>query len=162
MFSFKAYFWNNDVYINEKNKYTANEILTAYLNTNYLSKAEDYLYELKNLHRKLLISKDINYSYYEHYNDNVKDALSIFGKINVWLEKLPPYNKILPRLIKTFEDLLNEDSIVFDDGLQCAEEYDLITWDTVTETGYGDKLNNRNFIIHITKFIPNERYLLVV
>ena len=33
MFSFKAYFWNNDVYINEKNKYAANEILTAYLNT---------------------------------------------------------------------------------------------------------------------------------
>ena len=58
MFSFKAYFCNNDVY-----KYAANEILTAYLNTNYLSKAEDYLYELKNLRRKLLISEDMDYSY---------------------------------------------------------------------------------------------------
>lgn len=49
MFSFKAYFWNNDVYINGQYKYAANEILTAYLNTNYLSKAKDYVYESKKL-----------------------------------------------------------------------------------------------------------------
>lgn len=35
MFSFKAYFWNNDVYINGQYKYAVNEILTAYLNSNY-------------------------------------------------------------------------------------------------------------------------------
>ena len=35
MFSFKAYFWNNDVYINGQYKYAANEILTAYLNSDY-------------------------------------------------------------------------------------------------------------------------------
>ena len=159
MFSFKAYFWNNDVYINEKNKYAANEILTAYLNTNYLSKAEDYLYELKNLRRKLLISEDMDYSYYEHYNDNVKDALFVFGKINTWLQKLPPYNKILPLPIKTLEDVLNENSIVFEDGIESDTGYDSITWDTVTETGYGEQLDNGNFTIHITKFILQERYI---
>ena len=159
MFSFKAYFWNNDVYINEKNKYAANEILTAYLNTNYLSKAGDYLYELKNLRRKLLISEDMDYSYYEHYNDNVKDALSVFGKINTWLQKLPPYNKILPLPAKTLEDVLNEHSIVFEDGIESDTGYDSITWDTVTETGYGEQLDNGNFTIHITKFILQERYI---
>ena len=159
MFSFKAYFWNNDVYINEKNKYAANEILTAYLNTNYLSKAGDYLYELKNLCRKLLISEDMDYSYYEHYNDHVKEALYIFGKINNWLQKLPPYNKILPMPVKTLEDVLNENSIVFEDGIESDTGYDSITWDTVTETGYGEQLDNGNFTIHITKFIPQERYI---
>ena len=139
MFSFKAYFWNNEVYINEKNKYAANEILTAYLNTNYLSKAGDYLYELKNLRRKLLISEDMDYSYYEYYNDNVKDALFVFGKINTWLQKLPPYNKILPLPVKTLEDVLNENSIVFDDGIESDTGYDSITWDTVTKQ---DTVNN--------------------
>ena len=32
MFSFRASFWNTDVYINGQEKYAANEILTAYLN----------------------------------------------------------------------------------------------------------------------------------
>ena len=62
MFSFKAYFWNNDVYINGQYKYAANEILTAYLNTNYLSKAKDYVYESKKLWRKSLISTNMDYS----------------------------------------------------------------------------------------------------
>ncbi len=35
MFAFKAYFWHSNVYINEKYKYAAGEILTAYLNTKY-------------------------------------------------------------------------------------------------------------------------------
>lgn len=32
MFGFKAYFYGNDVYINEKYRYNSNEILIAYLN----------------------------------------------------------------------------------------------------------------------------------
>lgn len=35
MFNFRAYFWGNDVYINEKYRYDANEILTAYLNVSH-------------------------------------------------------------------------------------------------------------------------------
>ena len=40
MFSLKAYFWNNDVYINGQYKYAANEILTAYLNSNFIEAHE--------------------------------------------------------------------------------------------------------------------------
>ena len=32
MFGFKAYFWNSDIYINEKYRFSSCEILTAYLN----------------------------------------------------------------------------------------------------------------------------------
>ena len=32
MFDFKAYFYNSEVYINEKYRYNSNEILTAFLN----------------------------------------------------------------------------------------------------------------------------------
>ena len=49
MFSFRAYFWNDDVYINEKYKYAAGETLTAYLNTDYLSLVENLRYDLKSL-----------------------------------------------------------------------------------------------------------------
>ncbi len=49
MFNFKAYFWDKDVYINEKFRYDSNEILTAYLNdsrANYIFKS-DYAGKLK-------------------------------------------------------------------------------------------------------------------
>jgi hypothetical protein len=32
MYNFKAYFWNETVYINEKHQYSTNEILKLYLN----------------------------------------------------------------------------------------------------------------------------------
>lgn len=57
MFSFKAYFWNNEVYINGQYKYAANEILTAYLNTDLckLIKKKDVIYKLKRLKRSIYI-----------------------------------------------------------------------------------------------------------
>lgn len=156
MFSFYAFFWNNDVYINEKYKYAANEILTAYLNTNYVSEAVDYIYELKRLCRRLILSPDMDYEYYEHYNDTVRAASVIFNKINKkWLLKLPPYNSIFRDSITTLEDLLNKHSYVFDDGIDSYDDQ-IITWDTVTEFGYGEQLDNGNFTIRLTKFIPDE------
>ena len=58
MFSFKAYFWNNDVYINGQYKYAANEILTAYLNSDYYEyiEEEDIIYNLERLKKKMIIS----------------------------------------------------------------------------------------------------------
>ena len=40
---FYAYFWNNEVYIQEKYRFNSNEILTKYLNTNYLKKIEEHI-----------------------------------------------------------------------------------------------------------------------
>ena len=55
MFSFKAYFWNNDVYINGQYKYAANEILTTYLNSNYYEyiDEEDIICNLELLKKKM-------------------------------------------------------------------------------------------------------------
>lgn len=155
MLSFNACFWNNDIYINEKNKYAANEILTAYLNTNRLDEAEYDVYELKSLCRKLLISVDMDYDHYENYNRNVCDASSIFDKINHWLLKLPPYKNILRFPIRTLEDLLNDYPLFFDDGM--SDESDIcITPDTVTERGFGEMLDNGNYTIRLTKFVLYE------
>ena len=56
MFSFKAYFFNHDVYINEKYKYAAGEILTAYLNSNFYDEIIDWsmIGELRRLNNYLI------------------------------------------------------------------------------------------------------------
>ena len=111
--------------------------MIAYLNTNRLDEAEDDVYELKSLCRKLLISVDMSYDYYENYNVNVYNASSIFDKINHWLLKLPPYKNILRLPIRTLEDLLNDYPQFFDDGTR-DESDSCITLDTVTEKGFGE------------------------
>ena len=77
MFAFKAYFWNNDVYINEKYKYAAGEILTAYLNTDYFDmiEDEDWATQLKNYKKKLILSEDMDYQDYQNYNSNVYEEI---------------------------------------------------------------------------------------
>ena len=55
--------------------------------------------------------KDFLVETVEYSVDLKKEALSIFGKINTWLQKLPPYNKILPIPVKTLEDVLNENYV---------------------------------------------------
>lgn len=160
MFSFYAFFWNNDVYINEKNKYAANEILTAYLKTNHLEEAEDCIRELRKLCRKLILFSDMDYEYLEHYDDNVRAASYLFDSINKkWLFKLPPYNSIFRNSITTIEDVLNKHSLVFDDGIESHNDT-IITWDTVTPTGFGEQLDNGNYTIRLTKFFPDEIALM--
>lgn len=152
MFSFYTYFWNNDIYINEKHKYAANEILTAYLNTNYLSVAKDFLYKLKQLKDKLILVDDIEYENLICYNSNVYQSIEIFTVINEWLQQLPPYNKIFKFPILTFDDLLNYHSFFFEDGLNNYDEP--ITWTTVTEFGCGEQNEYGNWKIRIHKFNP--------
>mgnify|MGYP003501973316 CR=1 FL=1 len=108
MFSFKAYFFNHDVYINEKNKYAASEILTAYLNTDFYKTIEEqnYLTDLKKYKNKLILSEDMDYHDYQNYNSNVYEAAHILDQINTFLSKLPPYNKILHLPFKRIEDIL--------------------------------------------------------
>jgi len=155
MFSFRAYFWNNDVYINEKYKYAVGEILTAYLNTNYLSLAQDMQYALSVLKKQLILTEDMEYGWYANYNDHVHSAANIFAEIDGWMKRLPPYHKILPSKKITFEDLLNSHSFFFEDGLDPYNDDD-ITWDTVTEFGCGEQSESGIWHIRLDKFIPVE------
>ncbi len=129
MFSFSAYFWNSDVYIG-RNKYLSNEILISYLtlDTTELRIALD---ELTRYKAALLIDT--------------------FQRIDSWLAKLPPYNKILRFPRKPFNDLLNEHSIVFEDGIDYDND-EMITEDTVNEYGFGYKDDCGNYNIYINNF----------
>lgn len=64
MFFFRAYFFESGVYINAKQKYAANKILTAYLNTDYADEInkEQLIQELKHFCDKLIISADMRTS----------------------------------------------------------------------------------------------------
>ena len=67
---FYAYFWNSEVYIQEKYKFSSNEILTKYLNTNYLKKIEelDLFYQLCSLQEKIKLKEDMSYDNIEKYD----------------------------------------------------------------------------------------------
>ena len=137
MFSFKAYFFNHDVYINEKYKYAAGEILTAYLNSGFYDEIVDWsmIGELKRLNSYLLLDDDMDYELHSEYNANVYKAMSIVERIHDKLKKLPPYNKIIqPEYIK-LDDLINQYDIFFEDDLDDNEE---ITWETSTKYGTGE------------------------
>lgn len=156
MFSFRAYFWNNDVYINEKYKYAASEILTAYLNTDYYSFAEDLQYDLKALKNKLLLTEDMSYDSIENYNRNVYEAVGKFQKINNWLHHLPPYDKLLKLPFVTLDDVLNQHTFFFEDGLDPLDDY-YIDENTATEFGFGEKNELGNYCMRLHKFVPVER-----
>jgi hypothetical protein len=167
MFSFRACFWMSDVYINGKYKYAANEILTAYLNANDLYEDMDtdelghsetpgnLLYDLNSLKRKLILSDEMDFEEYTRYSDYVYAAIRIFTKLNALLEKLPPYNQIIHFPIKTLDDLLNEQTLFFYDGRDPNDDSP-ITWDTITSVGFGDQMDNGNFFIRRTSFIPDD------
>ena len=70
MFNFKAYFWGNDVYINEKFKYSSNEILIAYLNdrrVKYILES-DFVGKLKQFKQRLTISPHMDHYIFSRYN----------------------------------------------------------------------------------------------
>lgn len=106
---FYAYFWNNEVYIQGKYRFSSNEILTKYLNTNYLKKIEELnlLYQLCSPQEKIELKEDMSYDNIEKYDKYVKDAQYYFDMINKWLHRLPPYNKILKFPLITLSDILN-------------------------------------------------------
>lgn len=151
---FYAYFWNNEVYIQEKYRFSSNEILTKYLNTNYLKKIEelDLLYQLCSLQEKIKLKEDMSYDNIEKYDKYVQDAQYYFDMINKWLHRLPPYNKILKFPIITLSDLLNGFGIFFEDGLD--DDYDNIDWSTVNKYGSGEIDESGHSHFHLHYFQP--------
>ncbi len=84
MFNFRAYFYGNDVYINEKFRYSSNEILIAYLNdrrVKYILKS-DFVGNLKQFKHCLTISPYMDHYDFSRYNDNVYAAMSMLEDIN--------------------------------------------------------------------------------
>ena len=136
---FYAYFWNDDVYIHGRYKYSTNEILTRYLNTNFNrnSQFEEALRDLKFLKEQLILKDDMSYDNLKSYNRYVQRASNYFDFINSKLEKLPPYNRILKQPYETIQDVLNRYSVFFEDGFEDGIDYADIGWDTVNKYGSG-------------------------
>jgi len=154
MFSFKAYFFNHDVYINEKYKYAAGEILTAYLNTNFYDEIIDWgmIGELKRLNSYLLLDDDMDYKLHSQYNANVYKAMSIIERIHEKLKKLPPYNKIIKPDYMKLDDLINQYDLFFEDDLDDNEE---ITWETSTKYGTGEINDEGHGVLRLHTFCPD-------
>lgn len=155
MFSFRAYFWNNDVYINEKYKYAAGEILTAYLNIDRVTLAEDLRYDLKSLKNKLLFSEDMAYDLIQNYNDNVYSAMRKIRDIDNMLGSLPPYDKLHQFNSITLEDILNQYTFLFEDGINYFED-ERPEEDTANEFGFAERSENGNYYMHLHTFLPVE------
>ena len=151
MFSFYTYFFENDVFINTKNKYAANEILTAYLNSDFIDEADDLLDELKHLKKHLRIFKQMDFNDYKAYNSRVYNANACITKINEYLSKLPPYNEILRFPIDDFLDFLNAHPVFFEDGLDPYHEEE-ITWETTTPYGVGEEDEDGFYHLKLFKF----------
>ncbi len=119
MFDFKVYFYGNDVYINEKYRYSSNEILIAYLNDRRVKYIldSDFVYELKSYKRRLNISAYMDYDDISRYNDNVYAATDLLEKINNIIFSLPPFDKTLGCSVIKLDDILNGYGSFFEDGL---------------------------------------------
>ena len=155
MFSFKAYFFNHDVYINEKYKYAAGEILTAYLNTDFYDDIIEFdaIRVLRRLKENLKIDEFLDYELQSKYNSNVYEAISIFEHIHDKLKKLPPYNKIIKPDYMKLDDLINKYDDFFEDGLKDYDEE--ITWETSTKYGTGEITDSGYGRLRLHTFLPD-------
>ena len=62
MFGFKAYYWNNDGYINEKHKFAVGEILADVINKfRCVDELKEIKRQLKLLKLSLIIEEDKSY-----------------------------------------------------------------------------------------------------
>lgn len=159
MFSFHAYFYGSDVYINENNKYAANEILTAYLNADIEDERyRDWLRDLKKYRRKLQLSPDTDYEDFENYNRIVYTASKQLQEINEFVMTFPPYDKTFRQSVYLLEDLLSNYSILFNDTLDRAAR-DGVSYDKISEYAFYDIANFNRYISHLSIFVPYEEVL---
>jgi len=158
MFGFKAYFWGNDVYINEKYRYDSNEILTAYLNDSHAKKVlkADFVGKLKEFKRRLTISPYMDYYDFSEYNKNVYSASSILEDINQIISSLPSFDKILQLPLTKLDDILNSFDLFFEDGLQPSDySHGIVDENFANEYGYGEKDDCENYYLRLIRFDLN-------
>ncbi|MCI8605057.1 MAG: hypothetical protein HFE79_13095 [Ruminiclostridium sp.] len=155
MFNFKAYFWDNDVYINEKFKYSSNEILIAYLNDRRVKYIldSDFVGKLKSFKLSLTISPYMDHYIFSRYNDNVYAAMSVLEDIDRIIFSLPPFDRTLGYSVIKLDDILNGYDRFFEDGLD-SMDYALgrVDEDFTNEYGYGEKDDIGNYFLRLNRF----------
>lgn len=151
MFDFKAYFWNSEVYINEKFRYDSNEILTSYLNYKPPKNTDlkEIIYRLRQLKYRLLLSPNMDYDLFAGYSNTVRSAMTLLDSVNRMLRKLPPYNRISGGQLTGLDDILNGYDYFFKNGL---EQSDSIDEDYVNEYGEGERDGYGNYFLRLHTF----------
>ena len=97
MEKFHAMFHGTDVYINGKNKYSSNEILTAYLNLKLsIEELTEWLFQLKAELRDLKLRVDFDdEERFVGYERHVRWTQKLIDKIDAIWPTLPPYNRLI-------------------------------------------------------------------
>lgn len=151
MFQFKAYIWDEQVYINNR-AYRSNEILTACLNTT--ETVDDMvmcLLALEKLLPKVQILDD-DYDREQNYDRYVQRAQQMFFYIGGILQRLPPY-QYLPLKNQLDHpllfDCLNENYLHWEKG-----DYDYDA-DFSNEYGFVEKRDGGNYHMYVQSFHPD-------
>ena len=151
MFQFKAYIWDEQLYIGDR-AYKTNEILNACLN---MTETEDdmvmCLLALEKLLPKVQILDD-DYDREKNYDRYVQQAQQMFFYIGGILQQLPPYrhlplkNKLDHPLLF---DCLNENYLHWEKG-----DYDYDA-DFSNEYGFVEKRDGGNYRMYVQSFHPD-------
>ena len=152
MFEFKAYIWDNQVYIGDR-AYKTNEILNECLNE--IDPPGEMLRWLRDLKKLVSLVQilDDDYEREKNYNEHVQYAQRLFHNIGNTLKRLPPYNQ-LPIRSKLDEtllfDCLNANYHNWYTGEE-SPEYDL---DFANEFGFMEKTKSGKFNFYVQLFQP--------
>lgn len=155
MLDFKAYFYGNDVYINEKFRYSSNEILISYLNDRRVKHIlkSDFVGELKLYKQRLTLSPYMDHEIFSRYNDIVRAAMNLLDEINNIIFSLPPFDKTPSYTTVKLDDILNKYAYFFENGLDSrGYSPNKVDEDFVNEYGYGEKDEYDNYSLRLNRF----------
>jgi len=149
MIEFKAYFWNNDVYINKKKEYSTNEILNDYLNLD-TSEIHDLIKNLLIAQRSIRFEEDANFDFVTEFNDRLYKAQNLLCKVNDIAKSIAPFNNVKSDLNEQIlVDCMNQ----FSDFFKTSEDSKN---DFPEENMYGfrESGDRNSYCFYITRFVP--------
>ena len=152
MFEFKAYIWDNQVYIGDR-AYKTNEILNECLNE--IGPAQELLQWLRDLNKLLSLVQilDDDYEKEKNYDEHVQYAQRLFYNIGNTLKHLPPY-KHLSVASKLDEPLLFDCLNANYHNWYIGEESPEHDLDFANEFGFIEKNRVGNFNFYVQRFQP--------
>lgn len=157
MFEFKAYIWDNQVYIDDI-AYKSNEILTECLNLQD-DDLDDCLNELYRLRAMVQLEEGGNYDFCKNYDKSVQQAQKMFFRIGNKIKKIPPYsgNSSLRAALDSslLWDCLNEHFSCWEDGIDPADyEFNRKNEDFCNKYGFVFKNDLGIYSFYYQRFFP--------
>lgn len=123
MIEFKAYFWNNDVYINEKNKYSTNEILNDYLNLD-TTLIYDLIRKLSTAKRSIRFDDSSNHNFVEQFNERLYNSQNLLCQVNEIAKSIAPYNTMASEFNEqVLVDCFNQFVKLFETSEDSSEDF---------------------------------------